>query len=137
MVKSEYHSVQVADVGVQSVSITQSRHKVVAFTVPLDVEPLAILIPAPTESSRLFACTKPFQLSVIIHHFMNLDRITRNRLLVGASVAVTERNSSPFNRFDNRLFDSANTTEFALCFKGVDWFAGGALHSSSHRVDFD
>ena len=63
---------QEADVGVQSVSITQARNQVISFMVPFDVDPMTILIPAPAEDSRLFACSKPFQMDVISHNLIIL-----------------------------------------------------------------
>ena len=72
---------QVADVAVQVISVTHPRYQVIDFTVPYGVEPIAILIPAPAEDSRLFAYTKPFQTSVIIpfpQSFSNVIGINRN-----------------------------------------------------------
>ena len=52
------------DIGVGPFSITHVRYVAVDFTVPYYEEPTVILIPAPTEMPKFFACSRPFQLSV-------------------------------------------------------------------------
>ena len=45
---------------VGGLSITHDRFQMVDFTVPIAEEKSAILIPAPTEQMKMFACFKPF-----------------------------------------------------------------------------
>ena len=44
---------------------THSRQQVIDVTVPHYEEPTTLLIPPPTEDSKLFACFKPFQFQVL------------------------------------------------------------------------
>ena len=44
---------------------THSRQQVIDVTVPYYEEPTTLLIPPPTEDSKLFACLKPFQFQVL------------------------------------------------------------------------
>ena len=44
---------------------THSRQQVIDVTVPYYEEPTTLLIPPPTEDSKLFACFKPFQFQVL------------------------------------------------------------------------
>lgn len=57
-------TIQKVDVGAGPFTITYARHQVVDFTAPFYEEATAILIPPPTEDTRLFSCARPFQLQV-------------------------------------------------------------------------
>ena len=50
--------------GIGPFSLTYERQKVIDYTVGFYEEPTSILIPPPTQESRLFACALPFQIQV-------------------------------------------------------------------------
>ena len=47
--------------GVQLFAFTHNRYQVVDFTFAIYEESYSVLIPFPTEESRLFTCIRPFQ----------------------------------------------------------------------------
>jgi len=56
--------IQKVDMGAGPFTVTLARSQVVDFTTSFYEESTAILIPPPTEDTRLFSCARPFQLQV-------------------------------------------------------------------------
>lgn len=61
---------QVADIGIHSLSVTHQRYQVLDF-IPFDVDPKDILVPKVIEGS--FACAQPFLSEVYIPFKIRLN----------------------------------------------------------------